>query len=88
MNLIALLSAIEVDGSLVPIIAISAVFICWIVTMLVRHQQKMAELIHSRQPDGRVEERMRAIEDRLEQLEEKVTEHVLAVDDLRASLRE
>lgn len=88
MHLIATLSAIEVDGSLVPIIAISAVFICWIVTMLVRHQQKMAELIHSRQPDGQIEERVRSIEDRLEQLEERVTAQVLAVEDLRASLRE
>ncbi|MEW5883058.1 MAG: hypothetical protein AB1725_02395 [Armatimonadota bacterium] len=88
MHLIAPLSAIEVDGSLVPIIAISAVFICWIVAMLVRHQQKMAELIHSRQPDGQIEERVRSIEDRLEQLEERVTAQVLAVEDLRASLRE
>ncbi len=65
----------------IPII----IFMIPIIAILTRHQQRMAELMHQRQPvDDNVSHQLMAMQVELRHLRELTTQNTLALDDVRS----
>lgn len=69
--------------AMIPIIAIMMVFGVPIIAMLLRHQQKMAELLHSR-PQLTVDPRIDSLQQDMAALKDLVHQQTIALDRLSA----
>jgi hypothetical protein len=70
-------------GELIPIVAIMMVFGVPIIAMLLRHQQRMAELLHSR-PQMNVDPRIDALQQDMAALKDLVHQQTIALDRISA----
>jgi|SRR5579885_2732283 len=75
------LSGLDLPGTIAVMIPIVALLIP-IIRTLTRHQQQMAEIIHSRQ--GAPAAELEAIRQELQSLRMQMNQHTIALDDLRS----
>jgi len=76
------LSDIFNAGEIVPIVAIGAVFGIPIISMLVKHQQKMAEIMHGN--FGGMAPMIDSLKAEVNELRQMVHQQAIAIDDLKS----